>query len=81
MNALKKQDGLFTVHKDVSSAISHSLIDDLIAIEFDSNQKESAIEMLNQVYRINKDETIPDPPAGSDLAKVKEWCEKVKLSY
>lgn len=78
---IKKQDGLFTVHKDVSTAISDSLIDELIAIEFDSNQKESAIEMLKQVYRINKDETIPDPPDGSDLASVKEWCEKVKFSY
>lgn len=69
---------------EVMDNLSLSEIDKLngiITIELDESQKCEASELLTRVYRINKDETYPDPPNGSALDDVKKWCENKKNSY
>ena len=78
---IKKQDGLFTVHKEVRTAIPYNLFDGIITIELNSLEKGKATDTLNRVYRINKYETFPDPPDGSALDEVKKWCENKSRFY
>jgi len=78
---IKKQDGLFTIHKEVKTAIPRGLFDGIVIIELDNLKKGEVSEILNRVYRVNKNETFPDPPNGSALDEAKEWCENKKNSY
>ena len=72
---IKKQDGLFTIHKEVRTAIPSGLLDGIVTIELDSVEKGKVSDILNRVYRINKKETILNPSKGSALDEVKRWCE------
>ena len=38
-------------------------------------------DILNREYRINKEETYPDPPIGNALNEVKRWCEEKRDFY
>ncbi len=78
---IKKQDGLFTIHKEVRIAIPSVLLDGIVTVKFDSVEKGKASDILNRDYRINKEETFPDPPKGSALYEVKRWCENKRDSY
>jgi len=78
---IKKQDGLFTIHKEVRTAMPYALFDGIVTIELDSLNKSDVSETLSLVYRINKNETFPDPPDGSSLDEVRKWCEKTRKSY
>jgi hypothetical protein len=76
-----RQEGLFTIHKEVNEAISESLVDYLIKINFDKSTKTKVAERLDEDYRINRCETICDPKEGTPLFQVKKWCENIKNSY
>ena len=78
---IKKQNGLFTIHKEVKTAIPSDLLDGIVTIELNSAGKGKVVDILNRIYQVNKKETYPDPPKGSALDKVKRWCENKSHSY
>ena len=78
---IKKQDGLFTFHKEVKTPVPCTLLDGIITIKLSIMEKRELSEILNHNYKINKNEILPEPQDGSALDEVKKWCERVRVSY
>jgi hypothetical protein len=78
---IKKQNGLFTIHKEVSVSIPRTLLDGIVTIELSSIEKSKVSEILAGEYQISKKEVYPDPPSKSALDEVRIWCENKGKSY
>lgn len=78
---IKKQNGLFTIHKEVRVAIPRTLLDGIVTIELSSKEKSKVSEILANEYQVSKKEVYPDPPSESALDEVRIWCENKNQSY
>lgn len=75
------QDGLFSVHKEVTEVFPISYLDGLIKIKLCDANKTNLSNILSQKYNVNESQVLPKPAVGSPLENIEIWCKKIKNSY
>ena len=77
---IKRQNGLFTVQKNVKEAIPQNKLDGVITIDLSKSKKDLS-NILSEDLHINAENILPEPPEGSALDFVKNWCIGVRNRY
>nr|WP_321508865.1 FRG domain-containing protein [uncultured Hyphomonas sp.] len=78
---IKKQWGLFSVHKNVKAAVPIDFLDGLVTIKLNMANKKELLNILSNQHQINEDEVLPKPIKGSPLEYVMNWCIEKKNQY
>jgi hypothetical protein len=73
---MKKQSGLFTIHKKVDSPIDRTLCDMIVEAKLSKDEMHEASKMLRNLAKpICKETVYPDPEYGTCLYEIQKWCE------
>ena len=79
---MKRQNGLFTIHKKVGEPVEKTLCDMIIEIKLSTEEIYAASKMLKNLSNpICKETVMPDPEYGTPLYDIQEWCKKIKAFY